>query len=49
MQSFALDTSEKINYSRPSIDVSFESAAEIYESSLVGILLSGSNADGTKV
>jgi two-component system chemotaxis response regulator CheB len=44
----ALDTSEKVNYSRPSIDVSFESAAEIYQSSLVGILLSGSNADGTQ-
>jgi two-component system chemotaxis response regulator CheB len=26
---FSLDTSEKVNYSRPSIDVSFESAAEI--------------------
>lgn len=44
----ALDTSEKINYSRPSIDVSFESAAEIYGTSLVGILLSGSNTDGTE-
>jgi two-component system chemotaxis response regulator CheB len=44
----ALDTSEKINYSRPSIDVSFESAAETYGNTLVGILLSGSNADGTK-
>lgn len=44
----SLDTSEKINYSRPSIDVSFESAAEAYGSSLVGILLSGSNADGTE-
>lgn len=44
----ALDTSEKINYSRPSIDVSFESAAEIYGSSLVGVLLSGSNTDGTE-
>ncbi|MTH14680.1 chemotaxis protein CheB [Flavobacterium sp. LC2016-01] len=44
----ALDTSEKINYSRPSIDVSFESAAEIYGSSLIGILFSGSNADGTE-
>ncbi|MBS7254212.1 chemotaxis protein CheB [Flavobacterium branchiicola] len=43
----ALDTSEKINYSRPSIDVSFESAAEVYGTSLIGILLSGSNADGT--
>jgi two-component system chemotaxis response regulator CheB len=44
----SLDTSEKINYSRPSIDVSFESAAEIYKNQLVGILLSGSNSDGTK-
>lgn len=46
-ETLSLDTSEKINYSRPSIDVSFESAAEIYGSSLMGILLSGSNSDGT--
>lgn len=46
-ETLALDTSEKVNYSRPSIDVSFESAAEIYGKNLVGILLSGSNADGT--
>ncbi|MGO4773203.1 chemotaxis protein CheB [Flavobacterium sp. W22_SRS_FK3] len=44
----SLDTSEKINYSRPSIDVSFESAAEVYKNRLIGILLSGSNADGTE-
>lgn len=44
---FALDTSEKVNYSRPSIDVSFESAAEVYGPNLIGILLSGSNTDGT--
>lgn len=43
----SLDISEKINYSRPSIDVSFESASEIYGETLVGILLSGSNTDGT--
>ncbi|MCK8143134.1 chemotaxis protein CheB [Flavobacterium sp. I-SCBP12n] len=43
----ALDSSEKVNYSRPSIDVSFEAAAEIYSSNVIGILLSGSNADGT--
>ena len=46
-ETLSLDTSEKINYSRPSIDVSFESAAEIYGSALVGIILSGSNTDGT--
>ena len=44
----SLDTSEKINYSRPSIDVSFESAAEVYKDRLIGILLSGSNSDGTQ-
>jgi len=46
-ETLSLDTSEKINYSRPSIDVSFESAAEIYRENLIGILLSGSNSDGT--
>lgn len=44
----SLDISEKVNYSRPSIDVAFESAAEVYQSALVGILLSGANSDGTK-
>lgn len=43
----SLDTSEKVNYSRPSIDVSFESAAEVYGESLSVLLLSGANADGT--
>ena len=45
---FALDDSEKVNYSRPSIDVTFESAADVYGDSLIGILLSGANADGTQ-
>jgi two-component system chemotaxis response regulator CheB len=43
---FSLDDSEKVNYSRPSIDVTFESAAEIYTDKLVCILLSGANEDG---
>jgi len=47
-RSFALDYSEKINYSRPSIDVSFESAAEAYGPELLCILLSGGNSDGTE-
>ena len=46
--SLTLDDSEKVNYSRPSIDVSFESAAEIYGRSLVCVLLSGANADGAE-
>ncbi|HMG82313.1 MAG TPA: chemotaxis protein CheB [Ferruginibacter sp.] len=44
----SLDYSEKVNYSRPSIDVSIESAAEIYGRKLACIILSGANADGTK-
>lgn len=44
----SLDNSEKVNYSRPSIDVSFESAAEAYGPDISGILLSGANADGTQ-
>lgn len=44
---FSLDVSEKINYSRPSIDVSFETAADVYGPKAVGLLLSGANADGT--
>lgn len=43
---FSLDVSEKVNYSRPSIDITFESAAEVYGPSLLGILLSGANSDG---
>lgn len=45
---FSLDVSEKVHYSRPSIDVTFESAASLYSNSLIGILLSGANADGAE-
>jgi two-component system chemotaxis response regulator CheB len=45
-QEFALDFSEKINYSRPSIDVSFESAAYVFRQGVTALLLSGSSADG---
>jgi len=44
----SLDSSEKMNYSRPSIDVTFKSAAEIFGKNLVGVLLSGANADGVE-
>lgn len=44
----SLDRSEKFNYSRPSIDVTFRSAAEIFQNNLTGILLSGANADGVE-
>lgn len=44
---FSLDVSERINYSRPAIDVTLESAAIAYREKLVGVLLSGANTDGT--
>ncbi|PUZ27154.1 chemotaxis protein CheB [Chitinophaga costaii] len=44
--SLSLDYSEKINFSRPSIDVTFSSAARLYGPRLLAILLSGANADG---
>ncbi|RYD73665.1 MAG: chemotaxis protein CheB, partial [Sphingobacteriales bacterium] len=47
-ETFSLDYSEKVNYSRPSIDVTFQSAAEVFKNGLVCILLSGSNADGVE-
>lgn len=43
---FSLDYSEKINYSRPSIDATFQSGADAYKTGLYCLLLSGSNADG---
>ena len=44
----ALDVSEKVHYSRPSIDVSFESAAIAFGNRCTAILLSGANSDGTE-
>jgi len=41
-----LELSEKVNYSRPSIDVTFESFSYILKDSLNVAILSGSNADG---
>jgi two-component system chemotaxis response regulator CheB len=47
-QMFCLDSSEKIHHSRPSIDVSFESVAQVFKASVIGVLLSGANADGAE-
>jgi two-component system, chemotaxis family, protein-glutamate methylesterase/glutaminase len=45
---FSLDYSERVHYSRPSIDVSFRSAADVFGPSLISLLLSGGNTDGTE-
>lgn len=46
--SFSLDSSDRVHYSRPSIDVTFISVADMFGASVIGILLSGSNSDGAK-
>ena len=45
-RTFSYSFSELVNYSRPSIDVLFECAADVYRERLVGILITGSNHDG---
>ncbi|WP_439696440.1 chemotaxis protein CheB [Mucilaginibacter sp. AW1-7] len=45
---FALDVSEPVWFSKPSIDVTFESAAEVYKERCMAILLSGANQDGAE-
>ncbi|BAZ02597.1 CheB methylesterase [Tolypothrix tenuis PCC 7101] len=45
---FALSTDEPISYARPSIDVLFESAADIYGEQVIGVILTGANEDGVQ-
>jgi two-component system chemotaxis response regulator CheB len=44
---FSLSTEAPVRYSRPSIDVTFASAADSYAHRTVGIVLTGANADGS--
>lgn len=43
---FSLSIDARVNFSRPAIDVLFESAAYAWSSSLIGILLTGASSDG---
>lgn len=45
---FGLDVSESVWYSKPSIDVTFESTAEVYKERCTAILFSGANQDGAE-
>ncbi|MGY0219842.1 chemotaxis protein CheB [Endozoicomonadaceae bacterium StTr2] len=42
----SLCVGERVCHSRPSIDVLFESAADVYGDKLIGVILSGANRDG---
>jgi len=44
----ALSADDPVHHSRPSIDVLFESAADVYENRLMGIILTGANEDGAQ-
>jgi two-component system chemotaxis response regulator CheB len=46
--SLALSTDEPVRYSRPSIDVTFESAADAYTASSIGVIMTGANDDGSR-
>lgn len=45
-QTFSLSSDVPVKYSMPSIDVTFESAAQVFKKSLIGIILTGANDDG---
>lgn len=45
---FGLDVSEALWYSKPSIDITFESAADTYSFRCTAILFSGANQDGAQ-
>jgi two-component system chemotaxis response regulator CheB len=47
-ESFALSTEAPVNFSRPSIDVLFESAAEVWGARLAALVLTGANDDGAR-
>lgn len=47
-RTFSLCLNEPVCYSRPSIDVLFESASEAYKSKLIGVILTGANTDGSQ-
>jgi two-component system chemotaxis response regulator CheB len=46
--SFSLSVDPRVNYSCPSVDVLFESAADVYGARVIGVVMTGANEDGAK-
>jgi two-component system chemotaxis response regulator CheB len=46
--SFSLSVDDPIRYSRPSIDLTFSSAADSFGAAAIGVILTGANADGAE-
>lgn len=44
----SLSNEEEVLFSRPSIDVLFQSAADVYGPALIGVILTGANNDGAE-
>ncbi len=45
---FSLSVDDTVGFSRPSIDILFETAADAYRNRLIGIVLTGANSDGAR-
>jgi len=46
-EKLALSIDPPVNFARPSVDVLFESAADVYGTSLIGIVMTGAGSDGS--
>lgn len=46
-RTFSFTLENRVRFSRPSIDVLFESAADVYRQRLIGVILTGANDDGS--